>query len=153
MIARIMPKQVFASIALILAFFLVATPVAVYASTGIGTDQKGEMEPPPSPREPCAEAELQANSDTNSTAWMIGGCLALGLTVIAAQVLEPEPPAAALLGQPPEYVAVYTDCYKRAAKKRRTNKALTGCLIGAGAYVLFYAVLAAVVVASDPYYY
>ena len=149
MIARLVPKPVFASIALTLAFFLVATPVAAYASTGIGRDQQSATEPPPSPREPCADAELQADSDTNGTVWMVGGCLATVLTLIAAQVLEPEPPAAALLGQSPEYVAVYTDCYKRAAKKKRTNKALTGCLIGGAAWAALYLLVVAVAV-SDP---
>ncbi|MFQ5571192.1 MAG: hypothetical protein ACE5G0_16060 [Rhodothermales bacterium] len=148
---RKLPKIIFMSVVLLLSTLLVVTPAAAFVSVGFGEEQQSHVDDV-DPQNACSDAELQARNDTNSTVWMIGGCLATVLTLIAAQVMEPKPPASALLGQPPEYVATYTDCYKRAAKKRRTNKALTGCLIGAGAYGLLI-VLYFAAAASNPYYY
>ena len=148
MIVRRLPKVIVASIVLMLSFALLATPAVSFASTGWGKEHHDHAHNT-DPEDACSDAELQATTDTNSTVWMLGGCLGGVLVLIAAQVLEPQPPASALLGQSPEYVATYTDCYQRAAKKRRTNKALTGCLIGVGAYALLYAVLIAGAIAAD----
>ncbi len=90
----------------------------------------------------CTDAEAQALQDVNSTLWIAGGCLGGIIAIIVAQVVEPDPPATTLLGQSPEYVAEYTDCYKKAAKKRQTNRALIGCGIAAVVYGAYFLVLA-----------
>ena len=71
-----------------------------------------------------------ARTDTNGTAWLAIGCLFGCLGVGAAYVLEPNPPTTALLGKSPEYVAAYTDSYRQTAKRKRTSKAWTGCVVG-----------------------
>jgi len=85
----------------------------------------------PTLEEVCAKAEMDAEMDINATMWFFGGFL-LGLTGVgAAYVIEPSPPALRLIGQPPDYVAIYTDCYKQKGKSIQTSAALRGCIAGA----------------------
>jgi hypothetical protein len=45
-----------------------------------------------------------------------------------------------LMGKSPEYVAAYTDCYRKKGKSIKTKNALTGCLVGTGVTVAIYAI-------------
>ena len=94
----------------------------------------------------CIDAERRATSDVSGSTWFIIGCLAGVLGWVIALVSEPSPPATALLGKSPEYVASYTDCYKRKNKDIKTKKALTGCLVGTGCIVALYVGLIAVAI-------
>src|SRR5690606_5187187 len=94
------PKPIVAGIIFLLSSVLVVTPATAVVVVM------------PAPPDACTDANAQARDDTNNIVWMLGGCLATVLTVLAAQIIEPEPPASALLGQSPEYVAQYTDCYQ-----------------------------------------
>ncbi len=78
----------------------------------------------------CLRAKLDAKSDINKTLWMGAGCLFPLLTVGAAYIIEPSPPAVRLLGKSPEYVSAYRSCYKKAGKKAQVRNATTGCLMG-----------------------
>ena len=74
------------------------------------------------------EAQRQAEADFDRTMWLGVGCL-LGLTgVLIAYLVEPSPSPMVLIGKSPEYVAVYTEIYRRKAKSLRTKYALYGCL-------------------------
>ena len=101
----------------------------------------------------CVEAERDAETDTNRTIWFIAGCLGGVLGLLIAHMVQPSPPATKLLGKSPEYVAVYTDCYKRKAKSIQTKTALTGCAVYAGCVVVlvvaYVAIIAAVVSSED----
>ena len=75
-------------------------------------------------------AYSDARADVNGGTWFTIGCL-LGCTGwLIAYMIEPNPPATRLLGKSPEYIAVYSDAYKKEAKKIQAQKALQGCLVG-----------------------
>ena len=90
----------------------------------------------------CADGERRAKSDISGGTWFAIGCLA-GLIGYLIALSEPNPPAMQLLGKPPEYVAAYTDCYREKGKNIKSKNALTGCLVGTGISIVFYAVLIA----------
>ncbi len=80
--------------------------------------------------EAVAAAERDAQADVNRGCWFVGGCLAGVLSVIIAYEVEAVPPATRLLGKSPEYVAFYTDAYRRKAKTLKVESALGGCIFG-----------------------
>ncbi len=92
----------------------------------------------------CMQAQSAAKQDANGILWftlglLIGGVatpLAGIIATIVGYNLTATPPASALLGKSPEYVAAYTDCYSREVKKLRGNNTLYGCLTATGAYVV-----------------
>ena len=88
----------------------------------------------------CQRAKLDAQADVNKMLWFGVGCLFGILGLGAAYIIEPSPPATRLLGKPPEYVAVYTDCYRDEGKRVQTKNALVGCLIGEAAVLIIYAI-------------
>lgn len=96
---------------------------------------------------PVADAEAAADRE-NGTIWFIGGCLGTVLTLVLAQVMDPTPPASALLGESDEYVAQYTDTYINEVKSKRTKNAIYGCITGGVLYVGLWALYAAVVTTS-----
>ena len=157
-----MSKQFIRKVAWTLCWLMLFMPVLSYAST-TSTPAPVHISDT-SPTEPvkgafdkemtaCTDAEAQALSDTNSALWLIGGCVAPIIVIILAQVIEPAPPATALLGQDPEYVAEYTDCYERAAKKRRTNRALIGCGIAAALWAIYIGVVVLAAESTNDYYF
>ena len=77
-----------------------------------------------------SDAEMDAKADVHGGTWFIVGCLLGVVGWIVAYVIEPNPPATRLLGKSAEYVAVYSDAYKREGKKVQSQKALVGCLVG-----------------------
>ena len=139
---RTLPKPILATIVLTLAALMVVLPTAAYAATSVGAEAPAPLACAPGDmRDACSDAQAQADTDHNGTLWFVGGCLATVLTLLAAQLIEPEPPASALLGQDPTYVANYTDCYEDATKRKRTRSALTGCLVGGAVYAALWAVV------------
>ncbi len=93
----------------------------------------------------CADAEMQAEQDINGTTWLLIGCLIGIWGYLIANVLETNPPASALVGKSPEYVAKYTDCYKSKAKQIKSKNALYGCLAASAGWVLYYVLVVAAV--------
>ena len=92
----------------------------------------------------CMQAQMDAQAEVNGTLWFFAGCLFGVLGVGAAYVIEPSPPATRLVGQPSDYVAVYSDCYKSKGKSIQTSAAIKGCVLEVilwGAYYLFWFVL------------
>ncbi len=100
----------------------------------------------------CVDAEAQATQDINGTTWFLIGCIIGVWGYIVAIALESNPPSAALVGQSPEYVAAYTDCYKRKAKEIKSKNALYGCLAGTGATCLLYFLLFAAASGAESTY-
>lgn len=86
----------------------------------------------------CAQAQIDAKQDVNGMLWLAAGFFLGLLGVGAAYVIEPDPPAMKLMGKSPEYVAAYTDCYKRAGRDIQVKKAITGCVAGALLYAGIY---------------
>lgn len=83
----------------------------------------------------CSDAERQARSDISGGTWFLIGCV-IGPIGYLLAMSEPNPPSTQLLGKSPEYVAAYSDCYRRMGKSIKTKNAMTGCLISVGAQVL-----------------
>ncbi len=95
----------------------------------------------------CAQASADAQKEVNGTMWLAIGFL-LGFPIgwpLLPMLLEPSPPAAKLLGMPPDYVTSYTSCFKDEGKKVQQSAALKGCIIGAviylGCYIIYYILL------------
>jgi hypothetical protein len=89
------------------------------------------------------QARLDAKADIKAKAgtWFVVGCL-LGLVGwLIAYIVEPNPPATRLLGKSADYVAVYTDAYKKAGKSAQATRALGGCIVGEAASILLYAII------------
>lgn len=82
--------------------------------------------------------EADALSQSTAT-WFLLGCLLGVVGWLIAYVVEPSPNSINLLGKTPEFVAGYTAGYKEKLKSRNTSSAMTGCLVGTVASVLFYA--------------
>ena len=94
--------------------------------------------------EAIVAGERDAQADTNTGLWFLGGCLGGVVGVIIAYAVEPAPPATRLLGKSPEYVAFYTDAYTEKAKSLQANSALGGCIVnGLAIAVYVMAVVAA----------
>jgi hypothetical protein len=134
---------------------MTAIPAAAslaYASN-VGPLPEHVASPIPPDDAACDDANAQATEDQNATLWLLGGCVVGVLAILAAQVLEITPPASALLGKDEAYVASYTDCYESAAKKIRTKKSITGCVIGGLAGALLWTILYATAVDNSLRYY
>jgi len=97
----------------------------------------------------CAAGSMAGQRDTSGTVWFIGGCLFTGFALAGAYLIEPSPPTSALVGQDPEYVAGFTDCYRETAMGIRQKQALYGCLAGCLVGGLGYAILIAAAASSD----
>lgn len=89
----------------------------------------------------CSDAADQAKRDVSGGTWFMIGCLAGIIGVLIAQ-MENNPPAMALLGKSQEYVAAYTDCYRKETKSIKSKNAITGCLVFAGIYAVIFAIAA-----------
>lgn len=129
------PKSFIASICLTLSVMLILIPMQqnLFAQQDASTA--------------CVDAEQQAQSDITSSTWFIIGCLA-GLVGYLIALSEPYPPATKLLGKSPEYVAMYTDCYRRKGKEIKSKNALYGMLTGYGCLAAFY-IVAIVILTSE----
>jgi len=104
----------------------------------------------------CANAERQARSDISGGTWFLIGCV-IGPIGYLLAMSEPNPPSTHLLGKSPEYVAAYTDCYRRMGKSIKTKNAMTGCLIGVSINVvlliIYFVLIYEAVEDTTDYYY
>lgn len=76
-----------------------------------------------------AAAEADAEAKTSKSTWLTLGCLGGLIAVAAGYVYAPSPPAGALLGKSPEYVAAYSDAYAQKAKGIQRRYAMYGCVL------------------------
>ena len=76
----------------------------------------------------AATAERDAQANTDPSFWFIIGCFGNVLGLIYANYATPSPPAVRLIGKSPEYVAVYSDAFKKKSKELQTNLAVRGCI-------------------------
>lgn len=83
------------------------------------------------------QGQIDAAADVNGCLWLGGGFLCNMLAVGVAFLIEPNPPAARLLGKSPEYVAVYTNAYRQKAKTIQVANSVIGCLASAALFAIF----------------
>ncbi|RKU33422.1 hypothetical protein C6495_09380 [Candidatus Poribacteria bacterium] len=76
-----------------------------------------------------AAAEADAEAKTSKSTWLTLGCLGGLIAVAAGYVYAPSPPAGALLGKSPEYIAAYSDAYAQKAKGIQRRYAMYGCVL------------------------
>jgi hypothetical protein len=119
-----LPEPIFKGIAVVLVALMFSIPVAsVLHAQDTGTA--------------CMEAERQARSDISGMTWFLIGCVAGPIGYLIA-MSEPNPPSTFLLGKSPEYVALFTSCYRAAGKSIKTKNALYGCLVAVGVQAIFW---------------
>lgn len=135
MVLKSIPKVFIIVIVSLLSISLLATPLAANVAPAIAA-------PPQDANQGCADGERQAQSDINGTTWFAIGCLA-GLIGYLIAMQEPNPPATQLLGKSPEYVAAYTDCYRKEGKSIKTKNAMYGCLANVGLAIVYVIIVAA----------
>lgn len=120
---------------------LIGVLIALPLSNGFA--QPSEIE------EAMQQARMDAQRDVNETLWLAIGCLGSIGGLAASYLYAPSPPAAALLGKSPVYVAHYTDTYKREAQSIQSRNALRGCFIAAAAYAAYWLVVVLLVGAGS----
>ncbi len=90
------------------------------------------------------QAEIDAKRNANAALYFIIGCAGSIIGLLVAQLSTPSPPAIALVGKSPEYVAAYTDVYVRKIKSTRTKYSLYGC----GANIIIWGAVVLIVAAT-----
>jgi len=108
------------------------------------TGQEANAEPeeklPPIPdtqaEEACEIGESDAHQYHSTTGHMVGGffCGILGFAIAAAA--RPQPPVDRIVGQPAEFVLIYTRCYEKQARNRSMRAACGGWAMGAATALL-----------------
>jgi hypothetical protein len=93
----------------------------------------------------CVEGQMSAKSSVSGGLWFFAGCFGL-LGLLFAYIYEPSPPVMSLIGKSPEYVAIYTDCFKREAKSVQTKSAIRGCLVNGVVGIIFWVAIVAAAV-------
>lgn len=76
------------------------------------------------------DAEIDVESNFDTPIWFLIGCVFPAAGVLSTYFIEPVVPADRLIGKSLEYVAHYTDTYRRGMKKRQSDTAIKGCLVG-----------------------
>ena len=107
------------------------------------TKEKFEFDDKPlviNPRSITAKAKQDAKADAklSSMTWYSAGFFFGLIGVGASYIANPTIPYSKLLGKTPNYILIYTEEYKKAMRKERTNQAKTGCILGIGITVLYY---------------
>jgi len=138
----LLSKPSVACIAVLLSFMLIIMPITV--DYILAQDSATA----------CLDAERAAETDVNGTTWFFIGCILGWVGWLIGSMSDSSPSAGLLLGKSPEYVAIYTDCYKKKSKDIKSTQALYGCLLGTAITVGLYIALVAAAVdeANDPYY-
>ncbi len=105
--------------------------------------------------DPISASTVSAQANTNKFMWFGAGCLFGLLGIGAAYLVEPNPPATALVGKNANYVATYTQNYKKIAKGIQTKEAIWGCVTSGLIYALYYVFVYVIfaTASTDPYYY
>ena len=86
--------------------------------------------------------QQQAEADFNKAMWLGVGCLLGWVGLLIGYLVQPSPPATALMGKSPEYVAAYTEAYKEKMKSLQTKYALVGCLGNMALSMVYVALVA-----------
>ena len=144
--------KVFFSIFLLLfTFIIVNASQNVVVIGGQGQQQRRAA----SSGDPISASTVAAQANTNKFLWFGAGCLFGLLGVGAAYLVEPNPPATALVGKNSNYVALYTENYKKVAKGIQTKQAIWGCVTSSLIYVLYYVFVVVIfaTATTDTYYY
>lgn len=81
-------------------------------------------------------AERDAEAHHNTPMWVLIGCIFPGVGLLSPYFYQTTPPVSALIGKSPEYVAYYTDTYKRKTQNLQFQSAAGGCIAGACLYGL-----------------
>ena len=107
-----------------MSIILLITPLMVNAVETNGIDSA------------IADAREDARANINTMLWVGAGCLFHLLGVGAAYIIDPIPGASRLIGKSSQYIAVYTDEYKRVGKGIQTKQAIRGCIVSSLVYIL-----------------
>ncbi len=142
--------------------FTFLTATLIFSAPLMGLAQEAPLREMPMPiseeAKATADAQRDAEAHLNKPMWFAIGCfLPMGVGLLVPYFHQKTPPASALLGKSPVYVAHYTDTYKRQSQSLQFQSAATGCLVGTGVSVVGIILMnAALAESSSPsygYYY
>lgn len=75
-----------------------------------------------------SDAERDAEASVNKSVWFLAGCFGNILGFLTAQTYDRPVPTVPLLGKSPEYVAFYTDAYRKKTKQIQVSSVVPGCV-------------------------
>lgn len=84
----------------------------------------------------CVDGEAWASRTHISGGWFMLGLFLGPFGLIVPAVMTPSPPAIALVGKSPEYVAFFSECYGKKVKEMRIRTALGGCITGMALFLV-----------------
>ena len=90
----------------------------------------------PTSAEAIQKAGQDAESDAKKFRWFIIGLFGNILGILIASIYEPTPPASRLLGESPEYAAMYIDSYKAKSRNVQVRLSVMGLFIPYGFMIL-----------------
>ena len=88
-------------------------------------------------RQAVQDAKRHAEADSPTCLWFTAGLIGGFFGYLMAYTYHPPVPALPLLGKSPEYVAAYTDTYRKTSQKWQSRPALFGCVAGTVVGCLF----------------
>lgn len=94
----------------------------------------------PTPADAQLRAEQDAESDAKKVRWFFIGLFGNIIGILIASIYEPTPPSSRLLGESPEYAAMYTDGYKAKSRSVQLRQSVIGLVIPYGIFI-FLAIL------------
>jgi len=97
------------------------------------------------------QADADVEASVNTTLWFAAGCLLSWVGILLGYVIEPSPPATAIVGKSPEYVLAYSMRYKEVGKKKQGKVAIIGCVVGGAVWGGLYVLSMASLVAASTY--
>ena len=80
-------------------------------------------------RQASEDAKRHAEASVNTRVWFLTGCFGSFFGYLTAYTYHHPGPTVPLLGKSPEYVAFYTDTYRKTAQELQSRHALYGCII------------------------
>ena len=121
----------FKNASFLMAILVFSLPFLSFAQNA--TEMDGELAAARAAAERDAVAEV---SGLSQALWFASGVFLGPLPLLRAGTEKPSPDAMRLAGKSANYIAVYTDVYRKKIRNRKITASGAGCVVGFLAYIL-----------------